>query len=112
MPRIIVQIEWDTPDEPLWLNADNVAIALHSYCKNTKFKVGSSPEGTGASEAIYGFASWLTTRHERTVISSKDDASVIADLVAEFCKANRFAEPRAGWADALIHPAARDEGHK
>jgi len=39
MPSISVTIEWDRPDEPFWLNADNVAVALHTYCKNTKFRV-------------------------------------------------------------------------
>ena len=37
--KIVVEIEWDTPEEPFWLNADNVSIALHSYCTNTNFKV-------------------------------------------------------------------------
>lgn len=39
MPKIIVEIEWDYPDEQHWLNADNVAVALHDYCKNTHFIV-------------------------------------------------------------------------
>ena len=39
MPKIAVEIKWDWPDEPSWLNADNVAVALHAYCKNTKFVV-------------------------------------------------------------------------
>ena len=39
MPKITVEIAWDWPDEPFWLNADNVAIALHAHCKNTRFVV-------------------------------------------------------------------------
>jgi len=39
MPKIAVEIEWDWPNEPEWLNADNVALALHAHCKNTKFVV-------------------------------------------------------------------------
>jgi hypothetical protein len=109
MPRIIVQIEWDTPDQPLWLNADNVAIALHSYCKNTKFKVASVLAGLSASEAIYGFVSWLTTRPKRVVMSSQDDAGSMVGLIVRFCEANHFAKPRTGWANTLIHPAAQDE---
>jgi len=35
----IVKIQWDQPDEPGWLNADNIQIALSAYCKNTNFKV-------------------------------------------------------------------------
>jgi hypothetical protein len=39
MPKISVVIEYDSPEDPLWLNPDNVAIALSSYCKNTSFSV-------------------------------------------------------------------------
>lgn len=47
MPSIIIKIKWDWPNDPCdknWLNADNVAIALHAYCKNTKFIVSSAEE--------------------------------------------------------------------
>ncbi len=39
MPKIIVEIEYDEPKDPYWLNPDNVAIALSTYCKNTAFTV-------------------------------------------------------------------------
>jgi hypothetical protein len=39
MPKVNVEIEWDLPNELSWLNPDNVALALHAYCKNTHFKV-------------------------------------------------------------------------
>lgn len=39
MPEITVIIEWDNPEDFFWLNADNIALALHSYCKNTNFNV-------------------------------------------------------------------------
>ena len=42
MPKIVVEIEWDLPDEPFWLNPDNVAVALHDYCENTHFIVTSA----------------------------------------------------------------------
>jgi hypothetical protein len=38
-PRLVVEIEWDNPTDPNWLNADNVAFALHACCRNTKFVV-------------------------------------------------------------------------
>ena len=41
MPKIDVSIEWDEPDEVFWLNADNVAIALHAHCPNTRFQVSA-----------------------------------------------------------------------
>jgi len=37
--KTIVEIEWDEPQMKEWLCADNIAIALHAYCPNTKFKV-------------------------------------------------------------------------
>ena len=38
MPEIIVKIEYDSPEDPYWLNPDNVAVALSAYCRNTRFK--------------------------------------------------------------------------
>jgi len=57
-----------------------------------------------ASEALYAFMGWLTTRSERTVLSRTDDCAIAADLVDEFCKANSLPEPREGWTDLLVHP--------
>ena len=45
MPKIAVEIEYNTPDDPLWLNPDNVSLCLHAYCKNTKFSVSWAPNG-------------------------------------------------------------------
>lgn len=39
MPSIVVEISWDQPKERFWLNAGNVSLALHAYCKNTRFEV-------------------------------------------------------------------------
>lgn len=39
MPKIIVKIEWDVPDDKNWLNPYNIALALHSHCKNSRFLV-------------------------------------------------------------------------
>ncbi len=57
-----------------------------------------------ASEALYGFASWLTSRKERVVLSSKDNATSIANLVEQYCKANDLKEPIDGWDDLLVRP--------
>lgn len=58
-----------------------------------------------ASEALYAFAGWLTTRQERTVMSARDWATPVADRVAEFCKHHGLAEPREGWAERIkTHP--------
>jgi len=37
--KVVVEITWDKPEEQAWLCADNVAVALHTACKNTKFQV-------------------------------------------------------------------------
>lgn len=56
------------------------------------------------SEAIYGFCGWLTSREEKTIMSSSDDAAVIADLIDEFCKANDLSDPNNEWEKILVHP--------
>jgi hypothetical protein len=58
-----------------------------------------------ASEAVYGFAGWLTTRKEPVTFSHVDNAAIAADLVNEFVKENKLAEPRDGWHHNLIHPS-------
>lgn len=57
-----------------------------------------------ASEAVFGFAGWLTSRKEKTVMSSSDEAGCIAELVDAFCKVNKLTPPREEWATNLIHP--------
>jgi len=61
-------------------------------------------DATKASEAIYGFCGWLTTRKEKTVMSSSSDCAIIADLVKEFCEVNKLSEPSEKWHENLIHP--------
>lgn len=57
-----------------------------------------------ASEALFGFVGWLTTRETSVTFSQKHDASIAAELVNEFCKANHLAEPNDGWEKKLVHP--------
>lgn len=57
-----------------------------------------------ASEALYGFAGWLTSREEPVVFSCRHDAAIAAELVDEYCRANELAEPRPWWADRLRYP--------
>ena len=54
------------------------------------------------SEALYGFAAWITTRKEQVVASSKDDAAVWARLVSEFCETNSLASPRDNQPDFIM----------
>jgi len=45
MPKIIVEIEYDQPDDPYWMNPDNLAICLNAYCGNSDFKVKWAENG-------------------------------------------------------------------
>lgn len=57
-----------------------------------------------ASEALYGFCGWLTTRDEKTVMSASDDAAPIPVLIKKFCDTNRLEDPRVDWHKMLTHP--------
>jgi hypothetical protein len=58
------------------------------------------------SEALYMFGAWLTTREEKVTFSHKHDASKMADLISEFCKANNLDEPRENmYPKNLKHPS-------
>ena len=57
-----------------------------------------------ASEALFGFTAWLTTREGVTKMSAQHDCAGIADLVQEFCAANGLAEPADNWHEKLVHP--------
>jgi hypothetical protein len=59
-------------------------------------------EKLSPSEAIYGFAGWLTGRKDKTIMSSSDDAAAIADLVDKFNKKQGLEEPREHWEKDLI----------
>jgi len=57
-----------------------------------------------ASEAVFGFCAWLTTRKEVTIMSDTADASPIVELIKKFCDTNKLEEPRSDWHKTLIHP--------
>lgn len=58
-----------------------------------------------ASEALYGFAGWLTSRENPVTLSANHEASTAADLVAEFIKANDLGDvSREDWHKFLTHP--------
>jgi hypothetical protein len=61
-------------------------------------------ESLSASEALYGFAGWLTTRRQSVTAGSRHDAARWADLVKRFSDENALPEPRDGWHKGLKHP--------
>ena len=53
------------------------------------------------SEALYGFAAWLTCRDEVIVGGANNNCSPWADAVSDFCKSQEFTEPRDRYSDFL-----------
>lgn len=109
----VVKIRWDKPDDKNWLCPDNIKMALSAYCTNTKFEVSEVDSNLldavvmpqlNASESLFGFCGWLTTREERTIMSAKDNCSPIVDLIDKFQKANTLPKVREGWEKNLTHP--------
>lgn len=63
-----------------------------------------SKEEINAQEAIYGFASWLTSRKDPITISSEHGSAEVAALAKKFVEANNLSEVRDRWVDNLIYP--------
>lgn len=60
------------------------------------------------SEALYGFAAWLTTRFDQVTFSQHNDSTVALELVERFRKLNGWDEPRDGWENLIQTPELRD----
>ena len=89
--------------------AGDTAIRIIRKLQSTKVDTGQSSKLT-ASEAVYGFCGWLTTRKEQTIMSAKDNCVLICDLIKQFCEENKLGKPRDGWNNNLIHPKGECSG--
>lgn len=69
-----------------------------------KPKQNISADKLSASEALFGFAAWLTSLEAPVTFSRYHNAGTAAELVDMFCKANNLTMPRDGWHHQLIHP--------
>jgi len=58
-----------------------------------------------ASEALFGFAGWVSCMEKPVVASGKHDAAIWAELVGEFCDVNGLEPPRDYWTDFLTMPS-------
>jgi len=58
-----------------------------------------------ASEAISGFAAWLSTRKEQTVFGSYHNSSLICPLIREFCDANNLPEVTDSYPENIKMPS-------
>ena len=56
------------------------------------------------SEAVFGFAAWLTTREQPITMGSSNDCAPVAELVGRFNKTNKLEDPKDKWADNLKFP--------
>ena len=58
-----------------------------------------------ASEAVFGFAAWLTTRRKPVLLGAEHDAAPAAELADQWCKANHLPEPRErAYPKNITHP--------
>ena len=58
-----------------------------------------------ASEALFGFMAWLTTRQEAVTFGASHECSVAVDLIKEWSDENKLEEPRDGiYPDNIKHP--------
>lgn len=57
-----------------------------------------------ASEAVYGFAAWLSSREEREVFSCKHDSARVSYLVKKFCETNELPPVSKIWPKNLMFP--------
>ena len=59
-----------------------------------------------ASESVYGFAGWLTSRAGTVTLGAKHDAAIAAELVKKWCDANGLDDPRIGvYPDNIVKPS-------
>lgn len=69
-----------------------------------------SPVDLNASEALYAFAGWLTTRDEVTEMGAMHDCAPIAKLVGDFCAVNGLPDVRESFANASVRHPVYPEG--
>ncbi|MCK5643669.1 MAG: hypothetical protein KAJ19_22910 [Gammaproteobacteria bacterium] len=60
-----------------------------------------------ASEALFGFMGWLTSRDEVLTVSATHHAAPAAEVVQAFIDANDLDGPRENWHKNFVHPEAQ-----
>ena len=74
----------------------------------TKGELAMTENELSASEALFGFAGWLTTRDKTVSMGALHECGAVADLVIQFCEVNNLTEPREGWEKRLTHPTENE----
>ena len=65
-------------------------------------------EALSPSEAVFGFASWLTSRKGLVKLGSHEEAGPVVELVGEFVEKQGLDEPREGWEKDLVPMKAEE----
>lgn len=76
------------------------------------YTVSLQRSGITASEAVYGFAGWLTTRNQAVTFGSTHDCAPIAELVDQFVRRQGLTPPRENYADLLRVFPPEPEGNQ
>jgi len=63
--------------------------------------VENQKEKLSPSEALYGLMAWVTTREKEVTFSAKNECSIAAKLVDDFCKAHDLERPEEQWCEKL-----------
>lgn len=71
---------------------------------DSKSVVDTSYDSLIASEALFGFIGWMTTREEELTIGARHDAAEWAMLVDDYVTSNNLTNPRDGWENNLRTP--------
>jgi hypothetical protein len=58
----------------------------------------SAAQSLSASESLWGFVGWLTSRREPITLSATHNAAMVVQLVRAFCQRHELPEPREEWA--------------
>jgi hypothetical protein len=61
-------------------------------------------ENMKATDALFGFAAWLTTREEVVAFGGSESAAPAAELVGKFVEANDLGEPSPEYPESFVMP--------
>lgn len=65
-----------------------------------------------ASEAIFGFCGWITSRKEELTVGAAIPCGAIIELITEWCKVNNLVDPRDRYSDYIVQPKRKRIGDK
>jgi hypothetical protein len=76
---------------------------INALCANVPPTESEKPLIT-PTEAVYGFAAWLTSSRKRIVMSSRHNATPALEAVVEFCNTNNLPPLDFGWEQKVQFP--------